>query len=144
MQLSHIIKLTEFFPYLIIGTIATAIDWSIFSITVSRLQLHYETALILAYCTAALFHYIANKMVTFKCPSKQIGSQFSIYVTVTLSSLALSMGVMALLINLFNLHKIAARIITTILMIMPNYLLHKHITFSKKIFVTQQMQEPIR
>jgi putative flippase GtrA len=141
MQLSHTIKLAELFPYIIIGTIATAIDWSLFSVSVIWLKLHYVNALILGYTVAAVMHYVANKIITFKCESKQIGSQFSIFVIVILSSLILSMAMMAIFINLFAVQKITARMITTILMILPNYLLHKHITFSKKIFFVPQIQE---
>ena len=138
MQLSDIIKLTEFFPYVVIGVIATAIDWSIFSLSVTWLDLHYQFALVLACCTASATHYTANKFITFKCHSKQFASQLPIYITLMFVSLALSMGIMATFINLLMLNKILARILTTGIMIVPNYLMHKHITFSKKLFAQSQ------
>lgn len=138
MQISKIIKITELIPYLIIGTIATLIDWSLFSILVTWFNFHYQTALASAYITAAMMHYISNKTFTFQCESKKIASQFSLYLTIILSTLLLSMMTMTILINLIGLQKIIARITTTILMILPNYLLHKHLTFNKKWFTQSQ------
>lgn len=135
MNIVRFFKYSEFLPYFFIGTIATIIDWGLFWISVNSLNLHYEIALILAYVTAGLFHFVANKIITFKCQSKQIGSQYSVYVLVTTSTLLLSMAIIAILVNLLLLDKMLARILTTLLMLIPNFLLHKHITFSKKIFI---------
>lgn len=112
------------------------IDWTMFWVAVNKLELHYEIALMSAYIPAGLFHFFSNKFITFQCKSKNIGSQYSVYIILTLSSLAISMGVMAILVNLFPLEKMIARITTTAIMLIPNYLLHKNITFNKRIFTT--------
>ncbi len=131
-----LIKWNEFLTYFFIGGTATLMDWSIFWLVVKRLGLHYEIGLISAYALAGIFHFFANKFVTFQCKSKNLGSQYSIYIVLTLSSLVTSMGVIAILINLLALDKMTARILTTALMLIPNYLLHKNITFSKRLFTT--------
>ena len=82
-----------------------------------------------------IFHYVANKYVTFDCQSKEIGYQFSLYFLVTCASLVGSLGVMELLVTLLSIETLYARMLTTILILVPNYLLHKYITFSKKIFL---------
>ena len=132
---SKIISKSELLPYVIIGGIATTIDWSMFSLLVTWGHVHYQLALVLGYFSGGIFHYCTNKIVTFKCRSKQIKSQLSLYVLVGATSLLSSMGVLALLVNVFVINKIIARILTTGIMILPNYLLHKHISFNKKIFV---------
>jgi putative flippase GtrA len=134
MKSGNLVKLNELWPYVIIGGIATVVDWSVFTVGTLYLGLHYQMALVVAYFTAGITHYIANKMITFKCESKKVGSQVSLYLAVATMSLLLSMGVLGLLISAFGMNKIAARIVTTLIMLMPNYLFHKHITFNKKIF----------
>ena len=129
------IHFKEFFPYFIIGGMATCIDWSLYWFLVHILQLHYEPALIIGYICAGLFHYTCNKFFTFRCQSKQIGAQYSLHIIVSGTTLLLSMLIIATFINLFSINKMTARIITTIVMLIPNYLLHKHITFSKKYFL---------
>jgi putative flippase GtrA len=130
-----IIDLKEFLPYFIIGGIATLIDWSVFSAATLWLGLHYQLAVTLSYSTAGIMHYISNKYFTFQCKSKQIGSQLSVYIVVGIVGLTLSMLIIGVLIDLFAINKIWARVLTTVLMLVPNYLMHKHLTFSKKIFV---------
>jgi putative flippase GtrA len=135
MALSNLIKPNEFMIYFIIGGIATVIDWSTFWLLNSQLSLHYQWSLISGYSIAAIFHYTANKVLTFSCQSKKIGSQMSLYFFVTMTSLICSMGIMSFIVNCFAIEKLYARMLTTILILVPNYLLHKHITFSKKIFL---------
>lgn len=135
MKNNTIFKLTEFLPYFFIGAIATVIDWSIFWVVVNLMNWHYEIALVIGFITAGLFHFTSNKIITFKCHSKQIGSQYTLYIIVAVIALLVSMAMMACWVNIFMLNKMWARIITTAVMLVPNYLLHKHITFSKKIFI---------
>lgn len=130
--------LNDFFPYFFIGAAATIMDWGVFWVLIDPLSWHYELALVFSYVTAGIFHFTANKMITFKCASKQIGSQYVIYIFLTLSALLVSMLFMAVLVNFLLLNSVFARILTTLLMLVPNYLLHKHLTFSKKIFIQPQ------
>lgn len=135
MKISSIIKLNEFLPYFFIGAAATILDWALFWAAITWLNFHYEAALVFSYTMAGLFHFASNKIITFKCHSKKIGSQYSIYIIVAVSTLLISMGIIAIFVNIFMLNKMLSRILTTIIMLMPNYLLHKHITFNKKIFI---------
>src|SRR6185295_3348151 len=123
----------DFIVYSIIGGIATALDWGIFWLCIHYSIIHYEYALIFSYVLAGLFHYVTNKWFTFQCRSKQIGAQISIYVMVTVSSLLMSMFILFILINYLGCLKMVARILTTACMLFPNYWVHKHLTFSKKI-----------
>ena len=131
----NIIKLTELFPYIIVGGITTLIDWMIFATTTTYFHFPYQLSLISAYLIAGTVHYTANKWITFKCHSKQMGAQVSLFIMVNTASLGCSLGILTLLVNVVSLNSIRARMLTTILMLLPNYLLHKHITFSKKIFI---------
>lgn len=139
MKINSIIKWNEFIAYFFIGATATLLDWSMFWFTVNKLHFHYEIGLISAYVPAGIFHFFANKFITFQCKSKSIGSQYSIYIILTLSSLLISMGIIAILINVLTLDKMTARIFTTAFMLIPNYLLHKNITFSKRLFSTSHV-----
>lgn len=136
MKIHSIIKWKEFLAYFIIGATATVIDWSMFWLTVTKLGFHYEIALVSAYIPAGIFHFFSNKFITFQCKSKSLGSQYSIYIVLTFLSLAISMGIIAVLVNFLLFDKMFSRIATTVIMLIPNYLLHKNITFNKKIFTT--------
>lgn len=132
--ISRFIDNKEFMVYLIIGAIATVIDWSLFTVAVSYFDIYYQISLCISVGTATMFHYMANKLVTFKCSSKKIASQVSVYGMVSMMSLFGTMAVMCVLVNDLMLTKIMSRIATTGLMVLPNYLLHKYVSFNKKIF----------
>jgi putative flippase GtrA len=129
-MLSELIKKYEFMIYTFIGGFATLLDWLIFGVA-TRFGLHYEIALGLAYFGASILHYTANKFITFQCQSKSYRSQISIYIIVVAISLLCSMAVMAGLVHWVTANKMVLRIITTIIMLIPNYLLHKYITFNE-------------
>ncbi len=136
MKLNSIVKWNEFLAYFFIGGTATILDWGIFWLTVSGFGFHYEAGLMSSYMLAGIFHFFANKLITFQCQSDNLGSQYTLYICLTLSSLLISMGIIAVLINIFTLNSMVARMITTGIMLIPNYLLHKHITFNKRFFTT--------
>lgn len=132
---TSIVERTEFFYYLVTGTLATLVDWVAFAVAVDVLSLHYQISLGVGYLAGAITHYFANKIFTFKFQTKEVITQLSLYLVVMVASFALSMGVMAGLVMILAGNKIMLRIATTIIMLVPNYLLHKHISFSKRIFV---------
>lgn len=129
-----IVSSREFWIYFIVGGLATLIDWGVFAVAFRWLGLHYLEALIASMCLAGSFHYFANKHLTFQCQSRQFGMQVPVYILIALLGLGMSMAIMATLINMAGLYPIIARMLTTLLMLMPNYLMHKYITFSRRIF----------
>jgi putative flippase GtrA len=136
--LSTLIRSRELLVYTLIGGLATLIDWGLFAVCLNQFSIHYQYALIIAYCTAGIFHYAANKLLTFQCASKQYGSQLTLFVLVMLTSLLCNIAILALLVKLVAADKVLLRMITTLAMLIPNYLLHKHITFSRRLFSYQR------
>jgi len=125
----------EFAVYFVVGGIATAIDWLVFAVVTLWCGFGHFIALIASMGSAGVFHYIANKQVAFKCESQQYGKQIFIYVLVALAGFILSFLILSGLIFLLDQkHAVFARMLTTLLMLVPNYLMHKYITFSRKIF----------
>lgn len=135
MKNRTIFQKTEFLPYFVIGGMATSLDWFIFWVLVTFFHWHYELSLVIGFVIAGIFHFAANKFFTFECHSKKIGSQYFLHIFVTMMGLILSMAMIAFFVNILLFEKMWARILTTALLLFPNYLLHKFITFNKKIFI---------
>lgn len=127
--------MNEFFKYFFIGAFCTVIDWTIFALSLRSFNIHYEVALLLGYLLGGSIHYICNKRITFQCHSPKIGYQYTLYFLLTASSLLMSMGILAIFIAGFHIKPTLSRILTTFLMLIPNYLLHKNITFNRKLFI---------
>ncbi len=124
----------EFGYYFVIGGVATLIDWGTYAVCFKLLGFQYLIALVCSMGLAGCFHYIANKRVTFQCQSRQYGAQVPLYIFVALLGLAMSMGLMMVMVRVIGIPPIFANVIKTVLMLLPNYFMHKHITFSSKLF----------
>ncbi|MHB1948681.1 MAG: GtrA family protein [Gammaproteobacteria bacterium] len=131
----NLLNIKEVSYYILVGVFATAVDWLTFSMAIKWLNFPYQLALLLALTLGGLAHYTSNKAFTYKCRSKKYSSQVPLYILLATINYFCSMGCIGLLVKFLGINQLWARIITTGVMILPNYLLHKYITFNKRIFV---------
>lgn len=132
MRLLQALLNKQLVTYILVGLFATIVDWSTFSIVIH--SFNYQLSLMLALGAGGLTHYLANKKLTFQCQSRQYGRQISIYIFLAIMNLVFSLLLLTALIKYFAIPKVAARMLTTLLLLFPNYLLHKNITFNKSYF----------
>ena len=125
----------EFGFYFIVGGIATLIDWGMFALGLQVLgQDRYLVCVAFSISLAGTFHYFANKRLTFQCQSRAIGVQIPLYIGVAITGVAMSMAILGMLVSGLGWPAMSARVVTTALMLVPNYLMHKYLTFSKRYF----------
>jgi putative flippase GtrA len=124
----------EFFRFVLIGGTATLIDWILFYIFSIKLNIYYQLSLVMSFSVSVCFNFIFTKMFTFKNKSKKHLKQFFIYLSISLISLVLSMGIMFIFVEKVLLDKMVSRVFTTGIVLFVNYVVHKNLTFNKKIF----------
>lgn len=124
----------QFLFYAFVGGIATFVDWGSFYLSNKILLLPYYVAVLISFTLGATTNYLLNKTITFKDKTKQVGAQLGIYITVSLLSLAITMGFMFVLVNIVKIDALPARILTTGIMLMGNFVMHKFLTFNKELY----------
>lgn len=124
----------EFFRFTFFGGIATLFDWVLFYFLALELSIPYEISLFFSFSLASLINYALNKMFTFRCKSKRIGKQISVFYSIAIISLICSLFLMFVFVDLLLMKKMFSRILTTIITLGINYVLHKFFTFNKKFF----------
>jgi putative flippase GtrA len=124
----------DFVRFFIVGGISTIVDWIVFYLLAFLALSHYQLALVVGFSCGAITNYSLNKTYTFKSKTKKIASQFTIFILFATGALILSIGLMYLFIDLLIIHKMISRIITTGIIFVINYFVHKNITFNKKYF----------
>ncbi len=124
----------SFFKYVIVGGIATIIDWGVFYFLALVGGFYYQLSLIISFACGGLTNYTLNKAFTFKCRSKMIIRQLVVFFIVSVLSLLLSMAIMFVLVDFVSIQKMNSRILTTGIMLIINYSLHRFIIFNKRIF----------
>lgn len=130
----NILTKKQFARFVFVGGIATLIDWSTFYILAITLSIYYQFSLLVGLMLGSITHFILNKMFTFKCKSKRIISQFLLFSAIAILSILANSLLMFIFIEKILIGKMISRIITTILIVSFNYIMHKNLTFNKKIF----------
>ncbi len=124
----------ETLRYYGVGAIATAIDWSSFALLATEWHLHYLFSVLVAYSMGSITNYSFNKRVTFKCKSRKIARQMTVFLIATLFLLSWNMALMSIMIKSWGWGDMISRIVTTGLLVYPGYLLHRSTTFNKRLF----------
>ena len=119
--------LIQIINFLIVGGIATLIDWLLYFILYNYVKLSPLLANIISYSISTLYSYIISVKFVFnvnKNNSKK--KNFIIFVTLSIIGLLLSEGLIYLMVNVFDLHKMLAKVISTIIVMFFNFVSKKY------------------
>ena len=120
---------SDFFLYLIVGGIATIVEWIIFYILNSLFYLHYIPSTIIAYIISTFSNWAAGRLLVFKRSEKGFVAEiFSIYAA-SIIGLLLNLAIMWVIIDFVNANSMIAKIVATILVFLWNYIVRKTIMY---------------
>jgi len=128
-RLFNIFFSRSFFLYLIFGGLATLIDWSSFALATYSAGLSYLISVIISFSLGSITNFYLNKRLNFKNEYKKWYYQFIVYLIIALLGLSITLVLMWLLVDNLFIEKMFARIITTAIVLIYNFLGHKYITF---------------
>lgn len=116
----------QIIKFLIVGGIATLIDWAIYYVLYNYLSLEPLIANIISYSLSTIYNYLASVKYVFKVnKEKKKYHNFIIFIVFSLIGLLLSEGLIYLFINKLNINKMIAKIISTILVMIFNFITRK-------------------
>ena len=113
--------------FLIVGGIATIIDWLLYYVFYNYIKLSPLLANIISYTISTLYSYIVSVKYVFnvnKDNSKK--KNFIIFVLLSIIGLLLSEGLIYLMVNIFNIHKMLAKVISTVIVMFFNFVSKKY------------------
>ena len=133
-------KHKEIFNFLIFGVLTTLVKWSVYSVLVMKFLVDKNVSNIIAWACAVSFAFITNKRWVFESKSKDkqsllregltfLGSRIGTgVVEIGLFPLLLALGLNE---KLFGIEGFVAQVISTIVVIILNYIFSKFIVFKK-------------
>ena len=130
----------QFSIYVLMGGMATSVDWLSFYFLNILWGLSYLLAVTLSFSLGAVTNYLLNKFITFKDKTRQIIAQIGVYSFICALSLLCSIGLMYALVEWVKLWPMLARILTTGIMLLINFLMHKFITYNQQVYL--RMKKP--
>ncbi|MBR2340396.1 MAG: GtrA family protein [Clostridia bacterium] len=136
-----IIKNRELILYLIFGVATTLVNWTVYTVLVEALSVGMTVANALSWLVAVIFAFAVNKLIVFESKhlgflhlTKELGAFFlgrllSGAVEIFLPLLLYKIG---LTFALFGIEGFLAKVSTSVIVIILNYIFSKLIVFRKR------------
>ena len=127
-------KHEELFRYIIVGGLTTVLNAAVYWLLSGVFSLHYQLANAIAFVVAVVFAYIANKKAVFHTKTtdaldtaREAGSFF----LMRLISYGVEAGLMALMVEVWRVDELLAKLPVIMLIVVLNYVFSKLYIFRK-------------
>lgn len=123
----------ELFLYLIVGGLATLVEWAAFWVFSTPLRIQYLLATALAFILSTFANWAFGRLLVFKDPGGQslLRELGSIYLA-SVVGLLLNLGIMYVLVEFISLPEMIAKMTATVLVFAYNYLVRKLVIYKKR------------
>ena len=121
----------KFIKFGLVGVFNTLINWIIFAV-LNFVGVYYIIANVIAYVIATINSYIWNSRWVFKYKGEDKKETTTKFILLNLAGLALNTMILYLLVDLIGLNKLIALVITTVIVMVINYIVNKIWVFKEK------------
>jgi putative flippase GtrA len=119
-------KIVGFF---LIGLFSTLIDVGLLYLFTEYFGIWYIYSATVSYTCGMVANFLLNKYLNFRDPSRNYPRQFISFALISLSSLALTLGVLYVAVEIFSINYLLGKIIAVIIAFFLNYFGQSRITF---------------
>ena len=129
------LKYKEIINYIIFGGLTTVTNFVVYFICTKLFSIDEVISNGIAWFLSVLFAYVTNKIFVFE--SKKSGfkeiivEMSSFFLARVLSGICCDVGTFALMVKVFAINDVVAKIVTQIMVIVMNYVLSKLVIFKK-------------
>ncbi len=120
---------SEIFRYLIAGGTAFVVLMIVLIFLVEVFNLNEVLATAIGLLCATPVNYLLQKRFVFRCQAPA-GKSFLVYCLVTIATMMLNVELFYLILKYSELHYTIAQALTTIIIVILNYVINRHLTFS--------------
>lgn len=125
-------KHEEVIAYVIVGGLTTVVSLSSYIVFAKVFHINYFSSTVISWVIAVIFAYFADKYLVFKNQSKNITKEMLLFLQYRLISLAMDITIMYLLVSIFHINDIVARLVIQVIVITSNYFFSKLFIFNDK------------
>ena len=120
------------FGYLIVGGLATIVEWAGFWLFSEKLSIEYLLATALAFAISTFANWLFGRLLVFRGKQQQslLREILSVYLA-SIVGLLLNLLILFLLVQLLGVEKMIAKMAATVLVFTYNYLVRKLIIYRK-------------
>ena len=129
-------KYKEIINYLVFGGLATVVNFVTYFIVARLIGIDKVLSSGISWFFSVLFAYITNKLFVFESKTDGIKAILiemgSFFLARIVSGILCDVGTFALMVKVFNINDLFAKVITQIMVVIVNYVFSKLIIFRKK------------
>ncbi|MCX6307640.1 MAG: GtrA family protein [Bacteroidia bacterium] len=122
---------SSFFKYALVGVVGLVVDMGLFYVFYEMLHINYILSNIMSSSLAVVNNFILNSIFTFKVKDK-LFYRFLSFFSIALAGMALSSGMLALMIDGMHLNSMVAKAISVLFVALIQYYVNKKLTFSER------------
>ena len=119
---------TDFWRYVLVGLIATAVEYAVFS-GLLFMGWHYEVSTVTGYIVATFFNWLAGRILLFGASGRPVWQEILSVYAASIIGLLLNMGIMWLAVEVAGIHELIAKIIATAIVFIYNFLVRRKIIY---------------
>jgi putative flippase GtrA len=121
---------SEVFKYVIAGGLAFLVDFAVLYVCTDLLGMHYLLSNLLGYISGIAITFSLNTQWVFRYRRyKKTWVEFVIFNVIVVAGLGLNQGMMALLVGVWGMYYLYAKIVTSVFVTVFNYIAKKFILF---------------
>lgn len=130
------LKYKEIINYLIFGGLSTVVNFASYYVATRVIGIDEVVSSGISWFCAVLFAYITNKLFVFDSKTNTfkafIIEMITFFLARVVSGALCDVGTFALMVKVFKINDIIAKVVTQIMVIIVNYIFSKLVIFRKK------------
>lgn len=128
-------KYREYILYLLFGGVTTVINYGVYALCGHVFHFGVVPSNIIAWIFAVIAAFITNKLWVFESRSfalKTVGKEFAEFVLARLLTMVIETALLWIFVDQLHFNDLIMKIITSIIVVILNYIFSKFIIFKKK------------
>lgn len=121
-------NLRQFVLYLVVGGIATVVEWSFFFVLNGVAHVHYMGATAIAFIVSTFANWVCGRIVLFAKRQNIWKELLKIYAT-SLAGLLMNLLIMWLAVEIFGISEMMSKMTATGIVFMWNFLIRKLVIY---------------
>lgn len=115
----------QFFLYLIVGGLATIVEWAVFYVLNSFLLIHYALSTAIAFILSTFANCFFGRLILFHESKQNIAKELVKIYAVSIIGLLMNIAIMFVAVEKIGIQEILSKIIATGIVFIWNFLIRK-------------------
>lgn len=121
----------DFFKYLVVGAIATLVEWILFYLLNTLFSIHYIAATTIAYIISTFSNWFFGRVLVFEKSEKGPLAEIASIYAASVIGLLLNVLIMWVAVSGFGIAEMLSKVIATGLVFMYNFIIRKLVIYKK-------------